>query len=449
MRALVLVPVLTLDRARQATPANGGHRPAPLPRASADRLDEAIGLAKAIDLDVAGGIVVPVPQPRPATLFGSGKVEEIKAEIEARETGLVIVDHAISPVQQRNLERAWNVKVIDRTGLILEIFGRRARTREGRLQVELAHLSYQKSRLVRSWTHLERQRGGGGFLGGPGERQLELDRRMLQDRIDALKKDLEGVVRTRALHRAGRAKVPYPVVAIVGYTNAGKSTLFNRITGAGVMAKDQVFATLDPTMREVLLPSGRRIILSDTVGFISDLPTTLVAAFRATLEEVVGADLIAHVRDISRPDTDAQARDVEGVLHDLGIDPTAADSPVIEVWNKVDRLDTEAREELRHEAARADHTCILASAVTGDGMAELLAAIDTRLGAADNILDVAIQPGQGRLLSWIHANAQVLDQASGEDGHIDLRVRIAAEKRGQLERQIKLAARQKPAAGKQ
>jgi GTP-binding protein HflX len=449
MRALVLVPVLTLDRARQATPANGGHRPAPLPRASADRLDEAIGLAQAIDLDVAGGIVVPVPQPRPATLFGSGKVDEIKAEIEARETGLVIVDHAISPVQQRNLERAWNVKVIDRTGLILEIFGRRARTREGRLQVELAHLSYQKSRLVRSWTHLERQRGGGGFLGGPGERQLELDRRMLQDRIDALKKDLEGVVRTRALHRAGRAKVPYPVVAIVGYTNAGKSTLFNRITGAGVMAKDQVFATLDPTMREVLLPSGRRIILSDTVGFISDLPTTLVAAFRATLEEVVGADLVAHVRDISRPDTDAQARDVEGVLHDLGIDPTAADSPVIEVWNKVDRLDAEAREELRNEAARADHTCILASAVTGDGMAELLAAIDTRLGAADNTLDVAIQPGQGRLLSWIHANAQVLDQASGEDGHIDLRVRIAAEKRGQLERQIKLAARQKPATSTQ
>ncbi|MBN9262196.1 MAG: GTPase HflX [Hyphomicrobium sp.] len=447
MRALVLVPVLTLDRARQTAPANGGHRPAPLPRASADRLDEAIGLAQAIDLDVAGGLVVPVPQPRPATLFGSGKVEEIKAEIEARETGLVIVDHAISPVQQRNLERAWNVKVIDRTGLILEIFGRRARTREGRLQVELAHLSYQKSRLVRSWTHLERQRGGGGFLGGPGERQLELDRRMLQDRIDALKKELEGVVRTRALHRAGRAKVPYPVVAIVGYTNAGKSTLFNRITGAGVMAKDQVFATLDPTMREVLLPSGRRIILSDTVGFISDLPTTLVAAFRATLEEVVGADLIAHVRDISRPDTDAQARDVEGVLHDLGIDPAAADSPVIEVWNKIDRLDPDAREELRNDAARADHTCILASAATGEGLPELLAAIDARLGAADNYLDIVIQPGQGRLLSWIHANAQVLDQASGDDGHIDLRVRIAAEKRGQLERQIKLAARKSPAAG--
>jgi GTP-binding protein HflX len=444
MRALVLVPVLAADRAPRPDGA-GGLRPAPAPRANADRLEEAVGLAEAIDLDVAGGLIVPVPQPRPSTLFGSGKVEEIKAEIAARETGLVIVDHAISPVQQRNLERAWNVKVIDRTGLILEIFGRRARTREGRLQVELAHLSYQKSRLVRSWTHLERQRGGGGFLGGPGERQLELDRRMLQDRIDALKKELEGVVRTRALHRAGRAKVPYPVVAIVGYTNAGKSTLFNRVTGAGVMAKDQVFATLDPTMREVTLPSGRRIILSDTVGFISNLPTTLVAAFRATLEEVIGADLVAHVRDISRPDTDAQARDVEGVLHDLGIDPNAAGSHVIEVWNKIDRLDAEAREELRNEAVRCDRPCVVTSAATGEGLPELLAAIDKLLGDRDNDLHIVVEPDQGRLLSWIHANAQVLDQASGDDGHIDLHVRIAAEKRGQLERQMKLAARSKPA----
>lgn len=444
MRALVLVPVLGADRAQRIDPARADPRHAPVPRANADRLEEAVGLAQAIDLDVAGGIVVPVPQPRPATLFGSGKVEEIKAEIEERDTGLVIVDHAISPVQQRNLERAWNVKVVDRTGLILEIFGRRARTREGRLQVELAHLSYQKSRLVRSWTHLERQRGGGGFLGGPGERQLELDRRMLQDRIDALKKDLEGVVRTRSLHRAGRAKVPYPVVAIVGYTNAGKSTLFNRVTGAGVMAKDQVFATLDPTMREVVLPSGRRIILSDTVGFISNLPTALVAAFRATLEEVVAADLITHVRDISRPDTDAQARDVEGVLRDLGIDPQAAGSPVIEVWNKIDRLDPDAREELENDAARYDRSCILVSAATGEGIAELLTAIDVRLGARDDDVHILIEPGQGRLLSWIHANAQVLDQASGDDGHIDLHVRIAAEKRGQLDRQVKLAARGKP-----
>ena len=362
---------------------------------------------------------MPVPRPRPATLFGSGKVDELKAQIEEHETGLVIVDHAISPVQQRNLERAWGVKVIDRTGLILEIFGRRARTREGRLQVELAHLSYQKSRLVRSWTHLERQRGGGGFLGGPGERQLELDRRMLQDRIDALKKDLEGVVRTRSLHRAGRAKVPYPIVAIVGYTNAGKSTLFNRITGAGVLAKDQVFATLDPTMREVALPSGRRIILSDTVGFISDLPTSLVAAFRATLEEVVGADLIAHVRDISHPDTAAQARDVEGVLHDLGIDPQPVASPVIEVWNKIDQVAPDVREELRNDAARGDRTRILVSAVTGEGIPDLIAAIDARLGAGDSVVDVTVAPDQGRLLSWIHANAHVLAQSSDDDGRID------------------------------
>ncbi len=445
MRAIVLVPVLSQSvRETAAAGADGAHRPAPLPRASADRLAEAVGLAEAIDLDVVGALVVPVPRPRPATLFGTGKVEELKAEIEARDAGLVIVDHAISPVQQRNLEKAWNVKVIDRTGLILEIFGRRARTREGRLQVELAHLNYQKSRLVRSWTHLERQRGGGGFLGGPGERQLELDRRMLQDRIDALKKDLEGVVRTRTLHRAGRAKVPYPIVAIVGYTNAGKSTLFNRITGAGVLAKDQVFATLDPTMREVVLPSGRRIILSDTVGFISDLPTTLVAAFRATLEEVVGADLIAHVRDIAHPDTAAQARDVEGVLHDLGIAPRDADSPLIEVWNKIDLLDADAQEELRNDAARLEHKAILVSAVSGDGLPDLFAAIDTRLGKGDAIVDLTVEPGQGRLLSWIHANAQIIEQSSDEDGRIACRVRIAAERRGQLDRQVALAARQDP-----
>jgi GTP-binding protein HflX len=268
---------------------------------------------------------------------------------------------------------------------------------------------------------------------------------MLQDRIDALNKELEGVVRTRSLHRAGRAKVPYPIVAIVGYTNAGKSTLFNRVTGAGVVAKDQVFATLDPTMREVALPSGRRIILSDTVGFISDLPTTLVAAFRATLEEVVGADLIAHVRDIAHPDTAAQARDVEGVLHDLGIDPRDADSPLIEVWNKIDLLDADTREELRNDAARLDHPAILVSAVSGEGLPELFATIDARLGKGDAIVDVTIEPGQGRLMSWIHANAQILEQASDDDGRIACRVRIAAEKRGQLDRQLALAARKEAA----
>ncbi len=270
---------------------------------------------------------MPVANPRPATLFGTGKVEALKALIAAHDIALVIIDHPVSPIQQRNLERAWNVKVLDRTGLILEIFGRRARTKEGRLQVELAHLSYQKSRLVRTWTHLERQRGGYGFLGGPGEAQIELDRRMIDERIIAIRKDLEVVVRTRELHRQGRRRVPYPVVAIVGYTNAGKSTLFNRITGADVFAKHQLFATLDPTMREVRLKSGRRIILSDTVGFISDLPTMLVAAFRATLEEVIEADLILHVRDISHAETDSQARDVEAVLTELGIDTLAATAP--------------------------------------------------------------------------------------------------------------------------
>ena len=314
MRTLVLVPVLTRARGSASS-----ERPQSM-HSPEDRLAEAAGLAEAIDLDIRGARLISVPQPNPATLFGSGKVEEIAALVQEHEAGLVIVDHAITPGQQRNLEIAWKAKVLDRTGLILEIFGRRAQTREGRLQVELAHLSYQKGRLVRAWTHLERQRGGRGFLGGPGEAQIELDRRMLDERIIAIKRELENVVRTRDLHRKGRRKVPYPVVAIVGYTNAGKSTLLNRVAGAGVLAMDQVFATLDPTMREVRLPSGRRIILSDTVGFISDLPTQLVAAFRATLEEVIEADLILHVRDIAHPETEAQAADVAQVLGDLGVD---------------------------------------------------------------------------------------------------------------------------------
>ncbi len=299
MRALVIVPVPN----RRTQQAHAGLPPIHAPQ---DRLEEAVGLANAIDLDVATSMLVPLNAPRPSTLLGKGKVEEIHVLAEELGAGLVIVDRALSPIQQRNLEKAWGTKVIDRTGLILEIFGRRAATREGTLQVELAHLTYQKSRLVRSWTHLERQRGGAGFLGGPGESQLELDRRIIQDRIDALEKELAQVVRTRDLHRKGRARVPYPVCALVGYTNAGKSTLFNALTGAGVMAQDQVFATLDPTMRELRLPTGKRIILSDTVGFISDLPTSLVAAFRATLEEVVTADLIVHVRDISHAETAAQ-----------------------------------------------------------------------------------------------------------------------------------------------
>ena len=398
-----------------------------------DRLSEAVGLAEAIDLDVVAHLVVPVPDPKPGTLFGSGKVEEIKTLAAARGAGLVIVDHAITPVQQRNLEKAWNVKVLDRTGLILEIFGRRARTREGRLQVELAHLTYQKGRLVRAWTHLERQRGGAGFLGGPGEAQIELDRRMLEARIEGIKKELAQVVRTRELHRAGRRKVPYPVVAVVGYTNAGKSTLFNRVTGAAVLAKDQVFATLDPTMREVRLPSGRRVILSDTVGFISDLPTMLVAAFRATLEEVIEADLILLVRDISHKETEAQARDVESVLGDLGIDTLPADRHILEVWNKVDRLDALMREETVTAARFRESPPVLTSAVTGEGLDELLVAIDERLGKADEIVTVVLPASEGRLLGWLYDNAEVVERKADEaTGDVTCRVRIAAEKRGRL-----------------
>ena len=404
-----------------------------------DRLAEAKGLAEAIDLDVRSALLVPVPQPNPATLFGSGKVEEIRALIEDLEVGLVIVDHAISPGQQRNLEVAWKAKVLDRTGLILEIFGRRAQTREGRLQVELAHLSYQKGRLVRAWTHLERQRGGRGFLGGPGEAQIELDRRMLDERIIAIKRELEGVVRTRDLHRKGRRKVPYPIVAIVGYTNAGKSTLFNRVAGAGVLAMDQVFATLDPTMREVRLPSGRRVILSDTVGFISDLPTQLVAAFRATLEEVIEADLVLHVRDIAHAETEAQAKDVEGVLRDLGVDTVAADGHILEVWNKIDLLAPEVRADAEGAARFRKPEPVLMSAVTGEGVAALLDRIDLRLGVADEILGFTLPAHEGRLLAWLHQNADVLDQNADDTGSIAVRVRIASEKKMRLEQELRRA----------
>jgi GTP-binding protein HflX len=426
-RALVLVPVFKNVR------ESGAHH------SPGNRLEEARGLANAIELEVIDCLLVPISAPRPSTLLGSGKVEELKGLIADHEIGLIIVDHAISPVQQRNLEKAWNAKVIDRTGLILEIFGSRARTREGVLQVELAHLTYQKGRLVRAWTHLERQRGGGGFLGGPGEAQIELDRRMLQDRIDAIKRELAEVVKTRELHRRGRRKVPYPIVAIVGYTNAGKSTLFNKITGAGVLAMDQVFATLDPTMREVRLPSARRIILSDTVGFISDLPTMLVAAFRATLEEVVEADLILHVRDIAHEETDAQAKDVEKVLSDLGIDTIPADGHILEVWNKVDLLEPERLSELRREGLRDERAPVPVSAITGAGLAQLLQSIDERLGKADEVLELDIPGHQGALIAWLYENADVIARDTDEAGALHMRVRVASEKKARIIGQLRKA----------
>lgn len=434
-RALVIVPVL-----KDAIRDDGlrDSRGAPVAHHSPqDRLTEATGLAEAIDLEIAGARIVGIATPRPSTLFGKGKVEELRLEVEETGAGLVIVDHAITPVQQSNLEKAWNAKVLDRTGLILEIFGRRARTREGRLQVELAHLTYQKGRLVRAWTHLERQRGGGGFLGGPGEAQLELDRRILESRIESIKRELAQVVKTRELHRAGRRKVPYPIVAIVGYTNAGKSTLFNLVTGAAVLAKDQVFATLDPTMREVRLRSGRRIILSDTVGFISSLPTMLVAAFRATLEEVIEADLILHVRDISHPETDAQAADVEGVLGDLGIDTVPAHSHILEVWNKIDLLPDTLRQDAGNLARFQERRPALVSAITGEGIPGLLDAIDARLGATDRIVEVTLPPDAGKLLAWIYANADVLTRGTNEEtGAITLSLRTTPENKARLDAQL-------------
>ena len=435
----MLVPVFKSDRWKAAPAESKAARHVPDVHSPEDRLAEATSLAEAIDLDVVDSLIIPIGAPRPATLIGSGKVEEIKGIVADEKVDLVIVDHAITPGQQKQLEKTWNAKVLDRTGLILEIFGSRAKTKEGVLQVELAHLSYQKGRLVRAWTHLERQRGGAGFLGGPGEAQIELDRRMLQDRIDAIKRDLADVVRTRELHRAGRRKTPFPIVAIVGYTNAGKSTLFNRVTGANVLAKDQVFATLDPTMRELKLSSGRRIILSDTVGFISDLPTALVAAFRATLEEVVEADLILHVRDIAHRETEAQALDVEKVLGDLGIDTLKSDGHILEVWNKVDLLEPAQRDEAMKNARFEERRPALVSAITGEGLELLSALIDQRLGVSDEILHLVIPAREGRLLSWLHENADVFERTPDEAGDVVLRVRVASEKKARLEAAMKKA----------
>jgi GTP-binding protein HflX len=410
-------------------------------RAIESRLQEAVGLARAIDLEVASAGIIPIGTIRPATFLGKGKVEEIAGLVRAEEAGLVFVDHALSPVQQRNLEKAWSAKVVDRTGLILEIFGERARTREGRLQVELAHLNYQKSRLVRSWTHLERQRGGFGFLGGPGETQIEADRRMISDRIKRIEHDLEGVKRTRDLHRKDRRRVPYPIVALVGYTNAGKSTLFNRLTAATVKAEDMLFATLDPTLRAATLPHGARVIFSDTVGFISELPTLLIAAFRATLEEVIEADVILHVHDVAHEDAAAQAGDVEQILRDLGIDPGDR-RKIVEVWNKLDLLDSEDRDRVENTAARRpiDERPVLISATTGEGIDELLNAIEERVVAERPTLLLDLDPADGAGLGWLHRQTEVLSRALDDQGRLAVTVRVDPTRLGEVRRRFPPAA---------
>ncbi|MGI9406334.1 MAG: GTPase HflX [Hyphomicrobiaceae bacterium] len=433
-RAGIFVPALGSGRGRSgATDTQRTHDA---------RLAEITGLSAAIQLEQITAQIVSVPQTRPATLFGPGKVEDLAALIHDHEIEVAVVDHPLSPVQQRNLERAWKCKVLDRTGLILEIFGARAQTREGTLQVELAHLDYQKSRLVRSWTHLERQRGGVGFLGGPGERQIESDRRQLQTRIDAIRKELSAVSRTRELHRAGRRRVPYPIVALVGYTNAGKSTLFNRLTGAEVHAEDQLFATLDPTMREVRLPSGRKIILSDTVGFISELPTTLIAAFRATLEEVLEAHIILHVRDITHDDTEAQRNDVLAVMKELGIDSEAPDRPIVEVWNKADLLNVAKREIHANTLARQKNGPVLLSALTGEGKEDLFSRIDAILAEADHDLHLRIAPEHGALMHWLYEHGDVLERADADDGMMQLTVRLSTANAERLRAKIETPSRE-------
>lgn len=426
IRAIVIVPVI-YDKDHSPKEYNGS---------SQSRMDEAVGLAEAIRLNVVDKLAVNVEKPRPATLLGQGKVEEIAKTISEKKIDLAVIDYSLSPIQQRNLEKAWSCKVIDRTALILEIFGDRARTKEGVLQVELAHLNYQKGRLVRSWTHLERQRGGSGFLGGPGETQIESDRRLLQSKIVRIKRELETVVRTRALHRAKRKKVPYPVIALVGYTNAGKSTLFNRLTGADVLAKDMLFATLDPTLRKIVLPHEQTVMLSDTVGFISDLPTHLVAAFRATLEEVVEADLILHVRDMSDLQNRAHAQDVLNILSSLGVNSDDPDH-IIEVWNKVDLLDDISVAALQNTARASINPVVPVSALTGQGIDKLLATIEKQISGEMVKRQIVLKPDEYGLLDWIYKNGEVIQKSPQEDGSLVVFANLTIQANNRLNNIIK------------